>query len=77
MEHIVFRPTVTFIESTLYYHYIKISSVGTGGGCRLIIREKAMIPKIWPRIAKFVTVSIYENLTLYSSRSLYHTAVVL
>lgn len=56
-------------------NYIEVSSVRNGGDCRLYTGNKAMIPTIWHRVAKLVTVSILEDLGLWRSL-LYHTIIV-
>lgn len=42
-----------------------------------LIGTKAMIPVVWHRVAKLITVSILEDLVLYRSLSLYHPVRIL
>lgn len=48
-----------------------------GGGCGFLIRNMAMIPLIWYRVAKLSTVSIPADMELYRSLSLYYPLLVL
>lgn len=67
----------SYSQASNYSHYIEVSFVGTGGGYSFHIGNKAMITVLWHRIAKLATISILDNLVLYSSLSIYDTIVVL
>lgn len=51
-------------QTSSYSPSLHVTSVEVGGGCRFVLRNKAMIPVIWYSVEELIAVSILEGLGL-------------
>lgn len=54
---------------------MEVGCIGTGGGCRFIIGNKAVVPVIWHRVTKLNIISTLAKLGLHSSVSIYSVII--